>query len=682
MAEKYEVNIQVKSNLDQTNKDVRALGTNISSTQTEAGKLGGALEQIGGGSVKDKISGLVKGIGGLNPAFSSASQGANTMILKMWEMVANPVGAVIAAIVIGVKFLYEAFQNTTAGSKELKQIWAGLAVSGEVLKSAIFGIGMAIIDFYKGVYKLITLDFKGAMESWSDAGKEVSKSYETIATVLEGTTLRNIMNIEKQQQANDKMRKRQEANESYANYLMLKSRETLTDETATISQKKTALEEISKVEIETGKVRMQIAGRDLALQKQRRDQYIKGTVDYAAENKKVIELRAAYFDAAAQTEGNEIKLNRQKKMLRRQESAEIKQAAADRKAALKEINDAEKDAITKRFEFEKLSYEERRKIVNEDKNLSAKDRKDFLDKINSEERKATEDHLKKIKELNDKYDADTKTALATTAQDKLDLEMQNKLDEIDLIAKTDAERQLLIDKWNAEYNRKQKELNNNELLNNQSKNLAIANDTKNSFQVRLDAIAAREKAEKDIVFKSKDEQLAYEKANADATKQIEKEKSAARQAYLTAGSNALKNAAALAGEATDTGKALAVAATTIDTYQSAVSSYKSLSGIPIVGPALGGIAAGVAVATGLMNVKRIMAIKVPGGKGGGSAAPSGGSVMGSAPKFNVVGASGVNQLAGALGNREQAPVQAYVVANNVTTAQSLDRNIIRSATLG
>lgn len=69
-----------------------------------------------------------------------------------------------------------------------------------------------------------------------------------------------------------------------------------------------------------------------------------------------------------------------------------------------------------------------------------------------------------------------------------------------------------------------------------------------------------------------------------------------------------------------------------------------------------------------------------GSSGGGTTAPSGGTT--NAPQFNVVGSTGVNQLAGAIGNREAAPVQAYVVANNVTTAQSLDRNIIQSATLG
>jgi hypothetical protein len=51
-----------------------------------------------------------------------------------------------------------------------------------------------------------------------------------------------------------------------------------------------------------------------------------------------------------------------------------------------------------------------------------------------------------------------------------------------------------------------------------------------------------------------------------------------------------------------------------------------------------------------------------------------------APSFNVVGNSGVNQIAQTLG--AQQPVQAYVVANNVTTQQALDRNIVRNASIG
>jgi hypothetical protein len=50
-----------------------------------------------------------------------------------------------------------------------------------------------------------------------------------------------------------------------------------------------------------------------------------------------------------------------------------------------------------------------------------------------------------------------------------------------------------------------------------------------------------------------------------------------------------------------------------------------------------------------------------------------------APEFNIVGTSGANQIADVVSS--QAPVKAYVVANDVTTAQALDRNIVESATL-
>jgi hypothetical protein len=71
-----------------------------------------------------------------------------------------------------------------------------------------------------------------------------------------------------------------------------------------------------------------------------------------------------------------------------------------------------------------------------------------------------------------------------------------------------------------------------------------------------------------------------------------------------------------------------------------------------------------------------------GGGGGGSAPSSGAGGGGSAPQFNVVGNSGVNQLAGVMSTNQQVPVKAYVVPSDVTTGQSLDRNIIRNASLG
>ena len=60
------------------------------------------------------------------------------------------------------------------------------------------------------------------------------------------------------------------------------------------------------------------------------------------------------------------------------------------------------------------------------------------------------------------------------------------------------------------------------------------------------------------------------------------------------------------------------------------------------------------------------------GSGGANTSPT------QPPSFNVVGQSGFNQVAGALG--QQQPVQAFVVSGDVTTAQQLQNNTIQQAT--
>jgi len=72
------------------------------------------------------------------------------------------------------------------------------------------------------------------------------------------------------------------------------------------------------------------------------------------------------------------------------------------------------------------------------------------------------------------------------------------------------------------------------------------------------------------------------------------------------------------------------------------------------------------------------------GGGGGASTPSIQQPQATAstpPSFNIVGASDTNQLADAIGGQTQQPVQAFVVANDVTTAQSLENNIVEGATL-
>lgn len=203
-----------------------------------------------------------------------------------------------------------------------------------------------------------------------------------------------------------------------------------------------------------------------------------------------------------------------------------------------------------------------------------------------------------------------------------------------------------------------------------------------SFEEQRAILTERENALIEDKTLSEEQRTTLEKEYAEARKTIAQKEAEAKEKNIQAVSNLLGNLSNLLGESTAAGKAAAVAQATISTYQSAVQSYNSLSGIPIVGPALGAVAAGVAVASGIANVKKILSVKSPKGNGGASAPSGGGSPATPAapPKFNVVGNSGVNQIAQTLGN--QQPVQAYVVANNVTTQQSLDRNIVNNASLG
>lgn len=162
-------------------------------------------------------------------------------------------------------------------------------------------------------------------------------------------------------------------------------------------------------------------------------------------------------------------------------------------------------------------------------------------------------------------------------------------------------------------------------------------------------------------------------------KEIQKNKIADLNEALQATSATLGQVADLFGRESKAGKAAAIAQATIDTYLSAQKAYTSTVGIPIVGPVLAPINAGLAIAAGIKNIKAITAVKTPDGGGGGG----GGNLSNSftsgaqAPNFNVVGNSGMNQLA----QIQQTPVQAYVVSGEVTSAQALDRNRIKNATL-
>jgi hypothetical protein len=166
-------------------------------------------------------------------------------------------------------------------------------------------------------------------------------------------------------------------------------------------------------------------------------------------------------------------------------------------------------------------------------------------------------------------------------------------------------------------------------------------------------------------------------ANANARMEIDKKEAAAKIENAQKISALLSGLSDVVGKETAAGKAFAVASATIDTYLAATKAYQSMVGIPVVGPALAAVAAGVAVAGGIKNVKSILAVKTPGG-GGAASAPS---VSAAAPQVTsavpTLGNSPVTSIASVMQN--QKPLRAFVVESEVTGTQKRVADIERRA---
>jgi hypothetical protein len=178
----------------------------------------------------------------------------------------------------------------------------------------------------------------------------------------------------------------------------------------------------------------------------------------------------------------------------------------------------------------------------------------------------------------------------------------------------------------------------------------------------------------------------YEKAKSDIVKSYQEEvvkwSEMSSQQQLGIASQTAHNMVAILGEETAAGKAMAIVATTIDTYKSAQAAYASLAGIPFVGPALGAVAAGAAIAMGIRNIAAIRSSKPdsvpppPSTSGGGGGGGGGGNLNAGVPAPEML--SGSFDLGGGM---TPEPMQAYVVSDDITQNQNANAAIRRRATI-
>ena len=315
-----------------------------------------------------------------------------------------------------------------------------------------------------------------------------------------------------------------------------------------------------------------------------------------------------------------------------------------------------------------------------------------LKKIDDDRLKAKKenkkDEVKTVKETNKEISAEE--------QKRLDDEMQSATNAMAILDEIEKAKETPAQKEYREYLEKKAVLEANEL---------DAAELRKQFLIsQADAEYAnyeKNTADKKIRDDKKitDAQIQADK-EIEIEKQIAEQKKALQNAQLNAISAGIGLLSGLAGKNKALQKAAIIAESAMGIARSiiantasnvAVAAQGAALAIPTLGASVGtagkiivanNIATGIGIAANIAATAKALS-SVGGGSAPTGSAPSGGGASApAAPSFNVVGASATNQLAQTIGTQQQQPIKAFVVSGDVTTAQSLDRNIISSATIG
>ena len=289
---------------------------------------------------------------------------------------------------------------------------------------------------------------------------------------------------------------------------------------------------------------------------------------------------------------------------------------------------------------------------------------EIKDEATQEELDAEKKRLEDVAKLRDKYNKAQEDLDAKTAEQKLALQRERAIKEIEDSVATQEEKRLLLLDVNALYDQKEAEL-------------ATQRDAEQVAAAETKAAKLKEIQDKETAARiaAKEAQVAIENAKWGLLSQ------AANVAEQLAGKNeAVAIGAVIATQAASIGQ---IVSSTGLANAKALAASPLTFGQPWVG--INTISAGLSIASSVASAaKSIKDIKgaknssapssgtrIPTPRGGGAASPS----------FNIVGQGGTNQLAESIGNQEKQPIKAYVVSGEVTTAQSMERNIVESASI-
>ena len=609
MAEEINYNVKVNTKgVDDASKSVDSFGKKAKSA------LGGAGETAT--NLGSKFDALPGSIGGVASSMKGLGQ-------SMMALVANPIGAVLAALAAIFSTLYKALTSTEEGMDALNKI---VGVFGGIIRPVVKVVQEMAIVLADGLGA--ALEFVGGLfgETASEAGKLVAIQDQ----------------LEDQELALNELRAKQ-------NKELAQARELLSDTNAAFVDRKKALDQVKKSETDLATKELQFAKNRLAAAKE--DQRLNGQTE---ESKKAIS------EAVIQVANAETELAAKRRLFNREQKkldAEEEQAAKEKAARAKEYNDKRKSA---------------------QKDIRSAEQQNLLDSIKDEEAKA-----KKQAEINlentkreiaaGEYTAKEKARLRTAAEVKFNNDIA-KINE-DAEKKRQDKAKEDTQKANEE---KLKAVDDAVAIKQLEATKTIENEKQlqdTLANLELERLRNMIQAKKELGQNTTDLELQLANKELDikrnATKQsieLSKTEKDAKLAILDATSNALSSLTQLVGEQTAMGKSLAVAQAIIDTYTGATKAFAQ-------GGVLGYIGAAGVVAAGLANVRKIVSTQIPGQSDSGSM-PSAG------PSVSIIGgtANPSAQMTASLNKSLNKPAKAYVVGNDMSSQQALDRRIQQNAT--
>lgn len=245
---------------------------------------------------------------------------------------------------------------------------------------------------------------------------------------------------------------------------------------------------------------------------------------------------------------------------------------------------------------------------------------------------------------------------------------------------SDAEKERRIAQLEFDANQEQTELGKLEKqrLALDEENKIIAEDLERKKELYAIGTQARVDAEQE--FADKSQEINNRITENEKAQNLEKEKSAkaVEDTKVALAETSLGLLSKLAKDGSSLSKGIAVASALQNTYQGITAELATKTATPFeFGLKLANIATVSAI--GFKSVKDILATNSTNASAGGSGGSSGATAP-PAPSFNLVQGTGTNQIAEGLQSGNE-PIQAYVVSSNVSTAQSLDRNIIDEASI-